>query len=161
MGLRKEWTRILARDPRYSVHIYEFVMDALEDLEEKLKRQHPRPKSKRSNSSRGSTKSSASMPNASAGPKPKSRSADSHITGQVLCETMRDLALRRYGMMAISVWNHWGVRSTSDIGNVVYNLIEAGELQKNQGDSRTDFDDVFDFADAFGRLDLVAIDDEA
>ena len=163
MGLRKELARILTRAPRYSIHIYEFVMDALQDLEKKPPR---RAKPRRPDSSRGSSKSSASMGNSPQGaepkPKPKSKSrlSDSHVTGQTLCATMRDLAIRQYGMMAAIVWSHWGVRSTSDIGNVVYNLIEAGELQKNEGDSRSDFDDVFDFAEAFGRLDLVAIDDE-
>ena len=44
--------------------------------------------------------------------------------------------------------DHWGVRSTSDIGDIVYNLIAAGDLEKTPSDSRSDFDDVFDFETA-------------
>jgi uncharacterized repeat protein (TIGR04138 family) len=59
------------------------------------------------------------------------------------------LALRQYGLLAAAVLNHWGVRSTSDIGDIVYNLIAAGDLEKTASDSRSDFDDVFDFGTAF------------
>ena len=44
---------------------------------------------------------------------------------------------------------HWGIRSTSDIGEIVYNLIAAGDLEKTPSDSRSDFDNVFDFETAF------------
>ena len=40
-------------------------------------------------------------------------------------------------------------RSTSDIGDIVYNLIAAGDLEKTESDSRSDFDNVFDFETAF------------
>ena len=54
-----------------------------------------------------------------------------------LCEAVRKLALRQYGLLAGTVLAHWGVRSTSDIGDIVYNLIAAGDLEKTDGDSRT------------------------
>ena len=44
---------------------------------------------------------------------------------------------------------HWGVRSTSDIGDIVYNLIAAGGLERTESDSRSDFDNVFDFEISF------------
>jgi uncharacterized repeat protein (TIGR04138 family) len=50
--------------------------------------------------------------------------------------------------MAATVLSHWGVRSTSDIGDIVYNMIAAGDLEKMPSDSRSDFDEVFDFAKA-------------
>ena len=62
---------------------------------------------------------------------------------------MRKLALRQYGLLAATVLAHWGVRSTSDIGEVVYNMIAAGDLEKTAADSRTDFDNVFEFDTAF------------
>ena len=55
------------------------------------------------------------------------------------------MALRQYGLLAATVLDHWGVRSTSDIGDIVYNLIAAGDLEKTPNDSRSDFDNVFDF----------------
>ena len=51
--------------------------------------------------------------------------------------------------MAATVLNHWGVRSTSEIGDIVYNLIAAGDLEKMPSDLRSDFDEVFDFETAF------------
>ena len=41
-----------------------------------------------------------------------------------------------------------GTASTSDIGEIVYNLIASGDLDKTPADQRSDFDDVFDFATA-------------
>ena len=55
--------------------------------------------------------------------------------------------------------DHWGVRSTSDIGEIVYNLIAAGDLEKTPSDSRSDFDHVFDFETAFKPGPTVASDD--
>src|SRR5678815_2796411 len=45
-----------------------------------------------------------------------------HLSGRELAEACRDLALERYGVMARLVLDHWGVRSTSDIGDVVFTL---------------------------------------
>ena len=71
-----------------------------------------------------------------------------HVTGGEVCQAARRLALRYYGLMAITVLNEWGIRSTSDIGEIVYNLIASGDLDKTPTDKRSDFDDVFDFAQA-------------
>jgi uncharacterized repeat protein (TIGR04138 family) len=60
------------------------------------------------------------------------------------------------------VLNHWGMRSTADIGDIVYNLIAAGDLEKTPSDSRSDFDDVFDFDTAFKpRSTIASCDDPA
>ena len=71
------------------------------------------------------------------------------MSGRELSLAARRLALRAYGMMAITVLDQWGIRSTSDIGEIVYNLIASGDLDKTPGDKRSDFDDVFDFATGF------------
>ncbi len=62
-----------------------------------------------------------------------------------LCDAVRRLALRQYGLLGGTVLAHWGVRSTSDIGDIVFNLIAAGDLEKTENDSRSDFDNLFDF----------------
>jgi uncharacterized repeat protein (TIGR04138 family) len=69
------------------------------------------------------------------------------------------LALRQFGLLAATVLGHWGVRSTSDIGEIVYNLIAAGDLEKTPTDSRSDFDNVFDFETALKPKTLPATDD--
>ena len=52
-------------------------------------------------------------------------------------------------MMAKAVLNSWGVQSTGDLGEIVYNLISAEQMSKSARDRREDFDDVFDFKKAF------------
>jgi uncharacterized repeat protein (TIGR04138 family) len=52
-------------------------------------------------------------------------------------------------MLARSVLASWGLRTTSDIGEVVFKLIRVGQLKKSKRDKREDFDNVFDFDEAF------------
>ena len=77
-----------------------------------------------------------------------------HVTGQQLCEAIRRYALQQYGPLAKNVLNHWGVQSTGDFGDIVFNLINIGQMKKTESDRREDFDDVFDFdeglQEAFG-----------
>ena len=68
-----------------------------------------------------------------------------HVTGQQLCEAIRSYVLQQYGLMAKSVLNTWGIRSTGDFGEIVFNLIDIGQMKKTDSDRREDFDDVFDF----------------
>jgi uncharacterized repeat protein (TIGR04138 family) len=74
-----------------------------------------------------------------------------HVTGQDLCQALRRLATNQFGLMAKLVLANWGIRSTSDFGEIVYNLIRIGEMSKSNGDRREDFDDVYDFDQAFVR----------
>lgn len=72
-----------------------------------------------------------------------------HITGQELCEAVRQLAMDQFGLMAKTVLNSWGIRSTGDIGEIVFNLLRIGQMRKTAEDRREDFDNVFDFDEAF------------
>ena len=72
-----------------------------------------------------------------------------HISGQELCLAMRLYAHEQYGYLAKSVLNHWGIHSTGDFGEIVFNLIEIGQMRKTPSDSREDFEDVFDFDEGF------------
>jgi uncharacterized repeat protein (TIGR04138 family) len=72
-----------------------------------------------------------------------------HVTGQELCEAIRRYALDQYGMMALTVLNSWGIRSTGDFGEIVFNLIRIGRMRKTKHDRREDFENVYDFATAF------------
>ncbi len=72
-----------------------------------------------------------------------------HISGSELCRGMRTLATARFGPMAKEVFNFWGVRSTEEFGNIVFNLVDAGLLLKTEHDRIEDFIDVYDFSEAF------------
>jgi uncharacterized repeat protein (TIGR04138 family) len=78
-----------------------------------------------------------------------------------VCEAVRRLALRQYGLLAATVLAHWGIRSTSDVGEIVYNMIATGDLEKTPSDSRSDFDNVFDFETALRPKLFQAMDDVA
>jgi uncharacterized repeat protein (TIGR04138 family) len=75
--------------------------------------------------------------------------AERHLTGQDLCEAIRQYAIEQYGLMAKVVLNSWGLHKTGDFGEIVYNLIEIGMMKKSKTDRREDFDNVFDFEQAF------------
>ena len=72
-----------------------------------------------------------------------------HIRGREMAAGCRDLAQERYGPMARSVLEYWGIRSTRDFGEIVFALVELGILVKEEGDSLDDFEDIFCFAEAF------------
>lgn len=72
-----------------------------------------------------------------------------HITGGELARACRDFALEQFGLTAGPVLTHWGLRRTRDFGTIVYDLIDAGLLVSQPEDRIEDFDDVFDFAEAF------------
>lgn len=85
------------------------------------------------------------------GPDAAARKLNRHVSGIQLCWGLRDLAMQRWGLMASAVLRHWGIKSTTDFGAMVFALVNAGMLQKQQNDDQDDFDDVFEFDDAFDR----------
>jgi uncharacterized repeat protein (TIGR04138 family) len=51
--------------------------------------------------------------------------------------------------MAKTVFDSWGVRRCRDFGDIVFNLIEYSVFSKTEGDRREDFEDLYDFEEAF------------
>lgn len=72
-----------------------------------------------------------------------------HVSGPELADAVRMLALERYGPLARTVLAHWGVQSTSDLGEMVFLLVESGLLTRQPSDSREDFEDLYTFEEAF------------
>ncbi|MEZ6123376.1 MAG: hypothetical protein R3C49_09405 [Planctomycetaceae bacterium] len=72
-----------------------------------------------------------------------------HVSGPELLDGLRELALQHFGLMAITVLSEWGVRGTEDVGRMVFELIDAGEMRKTEDDTLEDFIDVYDFHKAF------------
>jgi len=139
MSLRDDLAGVLARDPRYPIHAYAFVLEALEYTKKSLKKRVQ---------NRTRTRGKAFV-------------AVRHVTGKELCEGVRLLALDHYGLMALTVLSLWGIRSTADLGEIVFNLIASGDLEKTPTDSRSDFDQVFDFETVFRRDYVLGLDDVA
>ena len=74
-----------------------------------------------------------------------------HISGRESALSCRDLALERFGVMSRLVLEHWGLRTSGDIGDVVFTLVDLGLLMSQPTDSREEFIGVFDFDQAFER----------
>lgn len=118
---------LLRRDERYHFDAYVFVFEALKHAQEEM-----------------GMGTDHLAEDSEAEEKP-----ERHVTGQELCEAMRQYAHQQYGYMAKSVLNHWGIHTTGDFGEIVFNLIEIEQMRKTPNDRREDFDDVFDFDQGF------------
>jgi uncharacterized repeat protein (TIGR04138 family) len=82
------------------------------------------------------------------------RAADSpkislHVSGQDLCEGLRQFALAQWGMLARTVLARWSITSTWDFGRIVFAMVEGGLMQKTAQDNIEDFRNVYDFRHAF------------
>ena len=72
-----------------------------------------------------------------------------HVSGKELIHGFRDHVLQEFGPMAFTLLREWGVHSCSDVGDMVFELIEEGMFGKQDSDTREDFADHYDFAEAF------------
>ncbi len=72
-----------------------------------------------------------------------------HVTGRELSRGLHKVALSEFGCMAQMVLSRWGITETRDFGLIVYDLIAARLFGKQDSDSLDDFNEVFDFVDAF------------
>ena len=126
-------TKLLNRDRRYPIHAYVFVFEALKYAQKVLEMGVESPSER------------------VGGRREEKETPEHHVTGQQLCEAIRRYALQQYGYMAKTVLNSWGIYSTGDFGEIVFNLIRIGEMRKTPGDRREDFDGLYDFDTAFKR----------
>jgi uncharacterized repeat protein (TIGR04138 family) len=74
-----------------------------------------------------------------------------HITAAELAASCRELALERFGLMSRVVLERWGIRGTSDFGEIVFTLVDLGFLVAQPTDTRDEFADLYDFESAFDR----------
>jgi len=120
--------KLVREDRRYKLEAYAFVFEALNYAHSKLGMGADQPTEVEEGEQESAEKQ-----------------AERHLTGQQLCEAVRVYALEQYGYLAQCVLESWGVKSTGDLGEIVFNLIRVGHMRKTKGDTREDFDNVFDF----------------
>jgi uncharacterized repeat protein (TIGR04138 family) len=72
-----------------------------------------------------------------------------HISGAQLLESLRELAIESFGKRAKAQLNSWGIFKCEDFGEIIFNLIEAKLLVKQEGDTKKDFQDGYNFDTAF------------
>jgi uncharacterized repeat protein (TIGR04138 family) len=118
--------QIVLKDTRYQRDAYQFVREALEHTRRIMDRENKEPKSVK----RGAKE-------------------EKHVTGQQLLSGARDLALESFGPMAMTVLEEWGIRRCQDVGEIVFTMVEHKLLKKTDKDSRTDFENGYDFFETF------------
>ncbi len=110
--------QIIAQDSRYAREAYRFVREVLTHIQKKLA-----PNKKIQVQER----------------QPR------HISVQELLEGVRQYTLEEFGPMGLYVLAEWGIHRCEDVGEIVFNLVEAHLLSKEDRDVREDFADGFDF----------------
>ena len=73
-----------------------------------------------------------------------------HVSGPELAWACRDFAREQFGLLAPHVLPHWGIGRTEDFVRIVFTLVDVGLLVTQPGDDESDFEAVYDFAEAFG-----------
>ncbi len=66
-----------------------------------------------------------------------------HVAASELLIGFRDLAIQEFGPMASTMMTEWGIKSCSDIGAMVFQLIEEGVFGKQDSDTLEDFSEIF------------------
>jgi uncharacterized repeat protein (TIGR04138 family) len=82
----------------------------------------------------------------------KKLARQTHISGKELLEGIREFAIAQYGVMAKTVFSHWGITKTEDFGAIVFTMVDAKILSKTETDSIDDFKAGYDFEEAFGNI---------
>jgi len=75
--------------------------------------------------------------------------ASRHVSGEEILEGIRELLINQFGPMALTVLTYWGVKSTEDIGNIVFNLVDNQVLSKTDNDTRESFRNAYSFEEVF------------
>lgn len=114
--------QIIAQDARYGRDAYKFIREVLAHAQKKL------------------------APN-----KKIQVQQPQHVSGQELLESMRKYTLKEFGPMGKHVLAEWGIRRCEDVGEVVFNMVEAEILSKRKQDVQEDFAGGFDFEEALVR----------
>jgi uncharacterized repeat protein (TIGR04138 family) len=101
--------RIRSHDPRFRPEAYGFIMMALGVAVEGL------PETRRDDPDRR------------------------HLSGSELLDSIVALARQEFGALAPTVFQEWGLKSGGDVGDLVFQLVETGQLKARPEDRRDDF----------------------
>lgn len=113
--------QICAKDKRYAVPAYDLVRVALDHAQKLV---------------HGEMKKGKSI-------------ANRHVSGPQLLEGFRQYVLENYGPLSYPLLQNWGLKTTRDVGNIVFNIIETGLFGRSPEDSLEAFMNVYDFKTTF------------
>ena len=72
-----------------------------------------------------------------------------HVPGEDVIDEFRDRALDQFGPLTYTVLTEWGLSSTEDIGEMMFNLVESKRIGRDENDSADAFASGYDFKEAF------------
>lgn len=115
---------LVRRDRRYPVEAYEFIVESIPYTQERLGR----------------------LPHED----DDDPEADYHVDPDDVCRGACELAKEQFGLMADVVFRRWNIRTTGDIGAIVFNLIEIQRLFGSERDDPAEFEDLFNLPALLG-----------
>ncbi len=77
-----------------------------------------------------------------------------HLSGRQLTIAAFIYSIRKYGGLAKMVWEELGLNSSEDLGAVVFEMVEAGLMGKQEEDNVEDFNGLFTLED-FDRVKMM------
>lgn len=80
---------------------------------------------------------------------PETGQSSRHVSGRDLCYGLRDYAIEQYGLLARPLLRRWRITRCEDFGRIVFAMVESGIMQKTDEDELDDFENVFEFSQAF------------
>ena len=147
--------RLLEQDRRYTLDAYLFVLEALSYAQETMGLGEEPPEGELETAASEETGERRTKSR----PRRERRRVERHVSGRQLCEAARLYGQQQYGFLAPTVLSAWGIRRTADLGEIVFNMIDIGQMRKTRSDKREDFHDVFEFDDGFARNIPFAVPD--
>lgn len=128
--MKQSIEEIAKQDGRYDPRALKFVFDALGTTVQRL---------------RGRSQQAEEEEDEGGEPTPH------HISGAQLAQGVAAVAMDRWGRLARMVLNNWGIKTTRDLGEIVYLMIRYEWMTAQENDRIEDFDGVFDFETLFER----------
>lgn len=72
-----------------------------------------------------------------------------HVSASELLEGFKEYSLQQFGPMAATLLDEWNLTKCSDIGDMVFSLIDEGIFSKQDSDKPEDFVDIYEFSEVF------------
>ena len=72
-----------------------------------------------------------------------------HMDAWDIMEEFKERTLDQYGAMSYTVLTEWGLKSTEDIGEMMFNLAEHHRVRRDEEDTSECFVGGYDFKEAF------------
>jgi uncharacterized repeat protein (TIGR04138 family) len=130
--MKQSIEEIAKKDGRYDPRALKFVFDALGTTVQRLRGRPQQAESDEEEDEAGE-------------PVPH------HISGAQLAQGVAAVAMDRWGRLAKMVLNNWGIKTTRDLGEIVYLMIRHEWMTAQETDRIEDFDGVFEFENLFER----------